>query len=151
MSAASTVTLAALLLAVFLVLVAGLVWQEAKRRPGSEAPAYIVEDSVDFIADRIRGATTLTRADVKRIIEWNLFYLQGLAQRQRWRPVETVAGGSPEAVDFIHGRIAERHQVSYPLDEIRRVLELEAEYLHSIGVVGEPVEGQDEYEGGDEA
>ncbi len=151
MSAASTVTLAALLLAVFLVLVAGLVWQEAKRRPGSEAPAYIVEDSVDFIADRIRGATTLTRADVKRIIEWNLFYLQGLAQRQRWRPVETVAGGSPEAVDFIHRRIAERHQVSYPLDEIRRVLEFEAEYLHSIGVVGEPVEGKDENERGDEA
>ena len=151
MSAASTVTLGALLLAVFLVLVAGLVWQEAKRRPGSEAPTYVIEDSVDFIADRIRGATTLTRADVKRIIEWNLFYLQGLAQRQRWRPVETVAGGSPEAVEYVHGRIAERHQVSYPLDEIKRVLEFEAEYLHSIGVVGEPVEVGDEHERGDEA
>jgi hypothetical protein len=151
MSAASAVTLGTLLLALFLVLVAALVWQEAKRRPGSELPSYIVEDSVNFIAGRIRGATTLTRADVKRIIEWNLFYLQGLAQKQRWRPVETVAGGTPEAVDFIHGRIAQRHHVSYPLEEIRKVLELEAGYLHSIGVVGEAVEERDEDERGDEA
>jgi hypothetical protein len=44
-------------------------------------------------------------------------------------------------VEYIASRIAEAHKVSYPSDEIRAVLHLEAEYLGSIGAVGEPVDG----------
>jgi hypothetical protein len=76
---------------------------------------------------------------VKRIIEYEVFYLQGLAQERRSTPVEVVAGGAEPAVEYIAARIAEAHKVSYPLDEIRAVLRLEADYLGSIGAVGEPV------------
>jgi hypothetical protein len=77
---------------------------------------------------------------VKRIIEYEVFYLQGLAQERRSQPVDVVAGGPEQAVDFIAARIAEAHNVSYPLDEIRAVLRFEAEYLDSIGAVGKPVD-----------
>ena len=142
MSPVSTVAFVGLLVAIFLALVAVLVWQEAKRRGNTGPPVYAVEDAVDFVAERLSG-TGLTKSDVKRVIEWEVFYLQGLAQKQRWRPVETVAGGDDAAVEFITRRIAEVHGVTYAQDDIRAVLRLEADYLVSIGAVGDPVDVED--------
>lgn len=143
MSAASTVALAGLLIGVFLLVVAALVWQEGRRRPQSEGPIYVVEDAVRFIVARLAAdaASRLRTSDVRRIVEWEVFYLQGLAQPRRRTPVETVAGGWEEAVAFIAGRIREEHGVAYAEADIRLVLGLEAEYLQSIGAVGDPVGG----------
>jgi hypothetical protein len=139
MTSFGLIALVAVLVAIFLLVVAALLWQEAKRRSFDEGYVYVVDDAVDFIHGRLEGSK-LKRSDVKRIIEYEVFYLQGLAQERRSTPVEVVAGGAEPAVEYIATRIAEAHKVSYPLDEIRAVLRLEAEYLGSIGAVGEPVE-----------
>ncbi len=141
MSGFTTVALGALLGAVFLSLVAILLWQEAKRRRTGPQAVYVVSEARRYIRDNLdpQVRERVGGAGIQRIVEWELFYLQGLAQKDRHRPVETVAGGSEASVEYIRGRIAERHGIEIPSDDIRTVLELEAEYLHSIGAVGEKV------------
>lgn len=149
MSGPSVVVLAALLVAIFLAVVGALVWQEAKRRPGRAEPAYVVDEAVRFIASRlpedVKGR--LRGGGIKRIVEWEVFYLQGLAQKRRHNPVETVAGGSDASIDYIVDRIAVVNGATYDRSDVAEVLRLEAEYLMSIGAVGEPVDLQEE--GGD--
>ena len=137
----STVALVAILGAVFLGVVAALVWQEAKKRSFEDGPAYVIEDAVDFIVARLDEDTAarLRTPDVRRIVQWEVYYLQGLAQDDRRNPVETVAGGVPAAIDYIADEIAARHGVTYAHDDIRRVLHIEAEYLVAIGAVGDQV------------
>lgn len=134
----------ALLVGLLLMIVALMVWQEARRRPSYEPLEYIVEDAVKHVQAGLSEDSGLTRSDIRRILEWEVFYLQGLAQDDRKNPVETVAGGHEASVDYIASEIEERHGVSYPHDEIEEVLRLEADYLMAIGAVGEPVEPGDE-------
>jgi hypothetical protein len=150
MSSFGLIALVAVLVAIFLLVVAALLWQEAKRRSFDEGYIYVVDEAVDFIHGRL-GESKLKRSDVKRIIEYEVFYLQGLAQERRSQPVDVVAGGAEPAVDYIAARIAEVHNVSYPLDEIRAVLRFEAEYLGSIGAVGAPVDDAVDGDGDDDA
>ncbi len=137
----TTVPLVAILGAVFLGVVAALVWQEAKKRTFDDGPSYVIEDAVDFIVSRLDEdtASRLRTPDVRRIVQWEVYYLQGLAQEDRRNPVETVAGGSPAAVGYIADEIAARHGVTYAHEDIRRVLHLEAGYLMAIGAVGDQV------------
>lgn len=143
MSPVEVFTFVALLVGVLLVIVALMVWQEAKRRPSYEPLEYVVSDAVKHIAERLPGDTTLDRADVRRILEWEVFYLQGLAQEDRSNPVETVAGGHQASIEYIADQIHTKHGVSYPHIEIEEVLRLEADYLAAIGAVGDPV-GEEE-------
>lgn len=153
MSGGTVVGLGALLVGLLLLIVAALVWQESKRRTMSGPPTYVVEDAVQFIVSNLppepRGR--LDAGDVTRIVEWEVYYLQGLAQPNRRNPVETVAGGSDASIDYIVGRIADVHGISYDRGDVAEVLRLESEYLASIGAVGEPV-GLDELsdDGGDD-
>lgn len=140
MSPAVVVTFVALLVGLFLVIVGMLVWQESKRRPSYEPFEYVVEDAVKHILERLPAGSTLNKPDVRRILEWEVFYLQGLAQDDRRHPVETVAGGHEASVEYIAARVEAAHGVSYPHDDIEAVLRLEADYLMAIGAVGEPVE-----------
>ncbi len=145
MSAVTTVAFVGLLVAIFLFIVAAMLYQEAKRRDfEGEGPVYVVEDAVAFIADRLDPVLggRLGRSDIRRIIEWEVHYLQGLAQKHRRNPVEVTAGGAPAAVDYIVERIATQHGVSYAHRDVTAVLALEARYLESIGAVGEPVGGE---------
>ena len=145
MPPAAVVSLVALLVGVFLLIVALIVWQEAKRRPSYEPLEYVVEDAVKYAHARLPEESSLTRADVRRILEWEVFYLQGLAQDRRSNPVETVAGGHDVSVEYIVGQIQAKHGVSYPRGDVEEVLRLEADYLMAIGAVGEPVElGEEE-------
>lgn len=145
MSPAAVVSFVALLVGVFLLIVALVIWQEAKRRPSYEPLEYVVEDAVKHAHAGLPKESSLTRADVRRILEWEVFYLQGLAQDRRSDPVETVAGGHDASVEYIAGQIQAKHGVSYPRVDIEEVLRLEADYLMSIGAVGERVElGEEE-------
>lgn len=144
MSPASIIALVALLVGVLLVIVALVVWQEARRRPSYDPLEYVVEDAVKHIQERLPESSQLSRSDIRRILEWEVFYLQGLAQEDRKNPVETVAGGHQASVEYIAAEIEERHGVSYPQKDIESVLRLEADYLKAIGAVGEPVEPGDE-------
>jgi hypothetical protein len=138
----SVLALVALLVGVFLVILALVVWQEAKRRPSYEPLEYVVDDAVKHIEEGLvaEGNDSLSRGDVRRILEWEVFYLQGLAQEDRNNPVETVAGGHEASITYITEQIAEKHGVSYSREEVEAVLRHEADYLFRIGAVGEMVD-----------
>ena len=129
------------LAAIFLFIVAALMWQEAKSRTFDEGPVYVIDDAVTFITGRLAPdiGARLERSDVLRILEWEIYYLQGLAQKRRATPVETVAGGVDAAVGYITSEIAETNKVTYDSSDVAAVLGIEAEYLASIGAVGAPV------------
>jgi hypothetical protein len=143
MSGPEILAFVAVLLGAFLVIVAMLVWQEARRRPSYEPLEYVVNDAVKHIAELLPGGSSLSNGDIRRILEWEVFYLQGLAQEDRKNPVETVAGGHELSIDYIADQIRTNHDVSYSQEEIEEVLRLEADYLVAIGAVGDPV-GEDE-------
>jgi len=143
MSSLEVFTFVFLLVGVLLVIVALMVWQEAKRRPSYEPLEYVVNDAVKHIAERLPDSIEFRNADIRRILEWEVFYLQGLAQEKRSNPVETVAGGHDLSVEYIAERIHTKHGVSYSQEQIAEVLRLEADYLVAIGAVGEPV-GEEE-------
>ncbi|MDH5615833.1 MAG: hypothetical protein OEY62_04760, partial [Acidimicrobiia bacterium] len=135
MSPRTAVIVAALLFAVFLVVIAAMVWQEAKRRSGSSELVYSVDDAVDYALEHldqeVRGR--LGKAGVRRILEWEVYYLQGLADRKRAREVTVVAGGHGPAVEYIAQQISRRHGATYDAADIRAVLAGEARYLVTIG------------------
>jgi hypothetical protein len=119
-----------------------VVWQEARRRPSYEPLEYVVDDAVKHIEEGLaaEGNDGLSRADVRRILEWEVFYLQGLAQEDRKNPVETVAGGHEASISYITEQIALTHGVSYSREDVEAVLRHEADYLFRIGAVGEMVD-----------
>jgi hypothetical protein len=139
---AEVLALVALLVGVFLVILALVVWQEAKRRPSYEPLEYVVDDAVKHIETGLEaeGNDHLSRGDIRRILEWEVFYLQGLAQEDRKNPVETVAGGHEASIDYITEQIAQKHGVTYSRDDVENVLRHEADYLFRIGAVGEQVD-----------
>lgn len=133
------------LVSLLLIVAALVLWQHSRRGTPAEI-TYGVEDSVAYIYERLVSdvAQRLGRAGVRRIVEWEVFYLQGLAQPDRRQPVVSVAGDYPPAVDFIMGEIARRHGLTYSVEDISAVLELEASYLESIGAIGEEAGGFEE-------
>lgn len=130
-----------------LVLMGGLLlWQEGRSGRRAGEVAYVVDEAVELIHHRLEPGVRerVGKAGVRRIIEWEIFYLQGLAQPDRRRPVETVAGGWEGSAAYIVDRIAEVHGVAYDRADVDAVLRLEAGYLLEIGAVGGPVDVDDE-------
>lgn len=149
MSGPAVFTFVAFLVGVLLLILALMVWQESKRRPSYEALEYVVEDAVKHVEAGLEaeGNVNLRRADIRRILEWEVFYLQGLAQDKRRNPVETIAGGHEASISYIIEQIASKHGVSYAQKDVESVLRHEADYLVRIGAVGEAVDldgGEDE-------
>lgn len=138
----SVLALIVLLVGVFLVILALVVWQEARRRPSYEPLEYVLEDAAKHVEAGLQaeGNDHLRRPDIRRILEWEVFYLQGLAQEDRKNPVETVAGGHDASIEYIIEQIASKHGVSYSHDDVEDVLRHEADYLFRIGAVGEEVD-----------
>jgi hypothetical protein len=133
--------LAAVLIGILLVVAALVLWQHASR--GGGEITFGIEDAVEFVMARLADETKgrVKEGGVRRILEWEIFYLQGLAQENRRLPVETVAGSFRPAVAYIKDQISQRHNVEYPEGDIEGVLDLGTEYLASIGAVGDPVGG----------
>lgn len=141
MTGATLFVFVALLAGLFLVIIAFVVWQEAHRRPTYEERIYVIEDAVKHVeAGLIAEDKEMTRADIRRILEWEVFYLQGLAQEHRKNVVETIAGGHRDSIEFIIEGIADKHGTDHDFDEVADVLRFEADYLIAIGAVGEPVD-----------
>jgi hypothetical protein len=137
-------TLAVALFAVLLAVSALVIWQHASRTQPQEI-TFGVTDAVDFILRRLAPevAARLGRAGVQRVIEWEIFYLQGLAQDRRRQPVVTVAGDYEPAVEYIVAEIFRRHAVTYSASDVSAVLDEEVAYLASIGAIGEVAGGED--------
>jgi hypothetical protein len=131
-------------LGLLLVLLAGaLMWQERRRAllPG-EGVVYGVDEAVRYVWERLPPDVDppLTRADVRRILEWELHYLQQPKLRER----PAVLGGM-EAAEYVQER-AFAQGYAYQPGPIFSVLDLQAAYLAELGAVGEPagddIEGQ---------
>ena len=67
----SVLALVALLFGAFLVILALVVWQEARRRPSYEPLEYVVDDAVKHIEEGLaaEGNADLRRGDIRRILE----------------------------------------------------------------------------------
>lgn len=140
MSGASLVGFVGVLVASLLFIVALVVWQEARRRPHYEPLEYVIEDAVKHIDDGLGAeGKSMAKADIRRILEYEVFYLQGLAQDDRSNPVETVAGGHAASVDYIIAQVEASHGALYDPSDVTDVLRYEADYLMRIGAIGEPV------------
>ncbi|MGQ0848882.1 MAG: hypothetical protein ACT4OP_07150 [Actinomycetota bacterium] len=125
------------LIALLLLITALLLWQHARREQPGEV-TFGVEDAVAFVYSRLEGDTAqrLRMDGVRRVIEWDIYYLQGLAQENRRTPVETVAGPYGPAVEFISREIGRRQGHTYLESDIRAVLAHQVAYLQSIGAIG---------------
>ena len=135
MSGATLVVFVGVLGALLLGMVALLVWQEGRRRSFDTMPEYVVDQLVTFIETHLDPtvAERFGRDGVERVVNWELRYLQ------RDGGEGAVAGGTNASVAYIVDRIAQFHGVTYPHEDVRAVLALEAEYLLAAGAFGQPV------------
>jgi len=130
----------AVLLAVFLVIVAGFVWQGSLRSVVADPAEYLVSEAAEFVYDRLsdRALEGLDPDDVRRILDWNLHFTQVVGPRQLGRlPII----GSGEGIEYVMDRATAAGVVVEPLD-IAEVMAIETDYLLAIGAVGGPVEGE---------
>jgi hypothetical protein len=127
------VLLIAALIAVMVVFGVGLLLQE--RRPSEVAIVYSVEDALDFIWDRLSDTTrkVISKGDVRRILEWEMHYLQ----RPDHREGAAVVGGV-DAAAYAQEKAIEQG-IGYEPEVIFEVLGLQAEYLAELGAVGKRV------------
>ena len=129
-------TLLALLALLLAALAAGFAWQERWWR-AEDAVVYSVEDSIRYVTAHLAPETAqiIRPSDVRRILEWEVRYLQNPGVRNGSGPV--VAGGL-SAAEFAQESLA-RLGHAYDGPHIIEVLDLRAEYLGTIGAVGEPL------------
>jgi hypothetical protein len=126
-------------LALLVVLALAVAWQERRRIP-ERAITYGVEESIAFVCARVRPETLalLRESGVRRILEWSVRYLQDPEVRSA-RDEPPVAGGADAAGYVQDGVLA--MGFAYDGDLIVEVLEIQTEFLSSLGAVGEVVEG----------
>ena len=111
-------------------------WQGSIRLPGS-AVSYGVEDSISYITPRLSEPTRrqIGAKSVRRILEWEMKYLQDSLDAD---PDQVVVLGGDSAVSYVIERTA-RQGFDYEPQVVREVLQLQAEYMASIGALAEPV------------
>ena len=130
----------AVLMALVLAFGIAMFWQESKRMR-DRAAIYGVEDSIAWIWEGLGDDTLgLTEDDVRRILEWEMHYLQ---QPDVWKGDGAAVVGGTEAAAYAQERaLAEGH--AYSPEQIYAVLDLQATYLRAIGAVGDPVGDEEE-------
>ena len=138
MLAMSPLLVGALLLSVLLGLAAALVWQEAKQRAVPDPITYVLEDAVRFVNQQA-VTSDLSEEGIRRILEWEVVYLQGISPRGAGKLQPVRVGNSEEAARFVLDQIGQ--PARYSEDDVRLVLAGEAAYLASIGALGAEVEG----------
>ncbi len=116
-------------------------WQQAS---GDRAPGvvYGVEDALEYVyaglGDDARAR--LRRSDIRRILEWEVAYLQNPSLRGD--DEEPAVVGGLNAARFTQERLVAAGR-PYDGTLILEVLELQAEYLAALGAIGEPVTGEE--------
>lgn len=139
MRGVTAIFLGAVLIAFFLVLVAAMVWQEARRRPASEPAIYSLNDAAQSVRRRLPGELkeTLTYDDVLRILEWQVHYLQQSVRGVEVGRGEVVVGATPQAIEYIRHKTLAVQGASYEVGHIEAVLAEQGAYLAEIGAIGE--------------
>lgn len=128
----------AVLLAIVLVIVAGFLWQSARRSPATDHAEYLLHEAAEYVYDRLseRALLSLDPDYVRRILEWNLQFTQVEAPRSLGHPPVI---GSGDGIEYVMYRGVAAGMSLEPLD-IAEVMAIETDYLVAIGAVGGPVE-----------
>ncbi len=115
---------------------AAFLWQERRGVPGGTV-VYGMDDAVAFVWARLSAEmrSRLGPADVRRILEWELRYLQDPGLRGD----EPAVVGGRAAAAYAQERLW-REGRPYELEELEAVSALQAEYLAAIGAIAGPVE-----------
>ena len=122
------------LFALLLALGGGLLWQERRRPPQpQQAVVYGADDAEAYVWERLPDhlRAQMRRSDVRRILEWELHYLQQPKLRR-----DAAVVGSTEAARYVQERAFEVGY-SYEPEPIFAVLDLQAAYLAEIGAVAD--------------
>lgn len=140
MQGTTALVIGALLVGLFLIFAAVMVAQEARSQSQERPPEYIMEEAVRFVHSRLSpGSGGRLRIDgVRRILEWQVHFLQQLAKADKEIPI--VVGMTEGTIDYILEQVAEQGSPAERSD-VEEVLELQGEYLVSIGAVGGPADG----------
>ena len=135
------VVVALVLLALLIAVGLAFGWQETGAVPEGVV-VYGVEDALEFVYPRLSDAArgALTRNEVRRILEWEVKYLQNPRLRE--------GAGEPTVVGGINAaRYAQEQLIAsgLPYDGpiILEVLERQSEYLAALGAVGDAVAGEE--------
>lgn len=135
MSGTGAVVLGAGLVAVLLLIMAVMVWQESRTRFEEHEPEYILEEAVRFVHARldpdVRAALGI--GGVRRVLEWQVYFLQRLAKDDKEVPI--VMGITEGTVGYIVERLAE-HGHPFTPEQVTAVLDAQGAYLVHIGAVG---------------
>ena len=137
----SILAIGALLAAVLVLAVAAVALMEARNRRADSEAQYVIREAIAFACQKADPSVRerLGKAGVGRILEWSAHYLQGLAvPAARRRGLRVIAGGEGGAIEYIRESLLKKG-FDYSPEDIAAVLAAEAEYLFSIGAVGEPV------------
>jgi hypothetical protein len=114
-------------------------WQESRRMQHREA-IYGVEDSIEFIWEGLsEDKLGLKKSDVRRILEWEMYYLQ---QPKLWEDEGPPIVGGEAAARYTQKQALEAG-FSYEPPQIFGVMDLQAEYLQAIGAVGDVAEREE--------
>jgi hypothetical protein len=114
-------------------------WQESRRMQHREA-IYGVEDSIEFIWEGLGDDKLgLKKSDVRRILEWEMYYLQ---QPKLWEDEGPPIVGGEAAARYTQEQALEAG-FSYEPPQIFGVMDLQAEYLQAIGAVGDVAEPEE--------
>lgn len=125
-----------LFFAVMMVLVLAfgiaMFWQESRRMQYAEA-IYGIEDSIEFIWDGLgEDKLGLKKSDVRRILEWEMHYLQ---QPNLWEEEGPLVVGGEAAARYTQEQALEAG-FAYEPGQIFGVMDLQAAYLRAIGAIG---------------
>ena len=121
-----------------------VVVREAGRIAREPPPAlFDPDDAYDYVVEQLDDvvAATLTPADVRRILDFELEYLKqrGIASNgSDDGPLEPVVFGGPDTVSYILRR-ADATGESYLPEQVHAVVETQLSYLRAIGAIGPPV------------
>lgn len=127
------------LVVILIVLGVGMLYQERRSTTSDGTIIYGVDESIEFVWERLapEAREGLRRDDVRRILEWEMHYLQRPSERHGSAAI--VAG--VDAATYAQERAWEAGY-SYEPELVLAVMDLQGEYLLAIGAVGdEAVEG----------
>ena len=123
----------AVMMAVVLAFGVAVFWQESKRMSQKEV-IYGVEDSIEYVWEGLGDDRHgLSKDDIRRILEWEMFYLQ---QPDLWEDDRPPVVGGDAAATFAQEKSYEAGY-AYEPNQIFAVLDLQTSYLEAIGAIGD--------------
>lgn len=103
-------------------------------------PVFDPEEAYDWVVEHVPDdvAATLTPGDVRRILDFQMEYLQRrgvIGNGSSAHPPGDVVVGGAETVDYILARAADTGEAYLP-EQVHAVIDTQLAYLRAIGAVG---------------